>query len=63
MAEVREYTVVVNGNETTMQLSDEDAERLGVKEPDSGPEARSAEEEAPAKSRSASNKSRSAENK
>lgn len=29
MAELKEYRVNVNGNETTMQLSERDAERLG----------------------------------
>lgn len=28
MAELREYNVVVNGNPTTMQLTEEDAKRL-----------------------------------
>lgn len=58
--EVREYTVVVNGNETTMQLNDADAERVGVKKPVAKQQQ---DEEPEAKSRSASNKSRGAENK
>jgi len=31
MAGLREYTVTVNGNQTTMQLSDEDAKSLDAK--------------------------------
>jgi hypothetical protein len=31
MAELSIYTVTVNGNETTMQLSEEDAKRLNAK--------------------------------
>ncbi|MPZ66172.1 MAG: hypothetical protein GEU83_11875 [Pseudonocardiaceae bacterium] len=29
MAELRQYTVVINGHETIMNLSEEDARRLG----------------------------------
>jgi hypothetical protein len=57
--QLREYEVEVRpGWKTTMQLSDEDAERLGVK--DSATSARAADEP---KSRSAANKSRNADNK
>ena len=31
MAELREYTVTMNGHETTMQLSEEDAKNLDAK--------------------------------
>jgi len=31
MSELREYVVVLNGNETTMQLSEEDAKALDAK--------------------------------
>lgn len=55
--ELTEYEVELRpGVVTTMQLSDEDAERMGVKP--AGVEA-----EKPAKSRAAANKSRTAANK
>lgn len=61
MATLREYTVVVNGHETVMNLSEEDAKRLGGK-PTSGGRS-GAPDEPDEKSARAANKSRTASNK
>lgn len=60
MAKVREYTVVVNGQETTMQLNEADAKQMGAKPVQSGTQTSADVEE---KARTTANKSRSAENK
>lgn len=63
MAEVREYNVTVNGHETVMNLSEEDAKRLGgtpvedTAEPQAEPETAEKGDTAQNKSRAARNKS------
>ncbi len=54
MAELREYRVTVNGYETTMNLSEEDAARLGGTLVENEPEAKRTD--AQTKARTARNK-------
>lgn len=51
---LKRYDVVVDGHETTLQLSDEDAKAMGLSAPTKA---------APTKARTAANKARTAANK
>lgn len=53
---LNEYDVEINGRQTTLQLSDEDAKAMGLAKP-------AAAKAAPTKARTAANKSRTAANK
>lgn len=55
--ELREYRVTINGNETTMQLNEDEAERLG------GAPVEDATDSGGAKARGAANKARGAQTK